>query len=294
MKKIALIATLLLCVLLLAGCGEKTQQPSGNAEKPASSTEKPADNTESPAKDPQTEITALDLLRDQIADKNGLLGVAFFGYIDSAGNETAVRELVAGSTLAESYPFLKDCAPVLLEGAELYAFVPVNGDTAVTVCAAEISEDGNYIDRKEAPLYTGKPGEVVILRCNLSEVFSNVLISATDGRNALAFHPMISMANGRMVPEDGCYDFSAYKTDPVEAAREYLLTADEVRRATERGMELLYTGDTETVEGRSCLLFALGTNHEEQFVREQLYAVSDDLIYNYSVITDSWEILRAG
>lgn len=280
MKKHILMAALSLCLLLTMGCGKTPQDSSGDTEKSAGGT--------------QTAITALDRLQSGIAEKDCMLGVAFFGYVDSESDEAAVRAFAAGSSLVRDYPFLADCTPVLTEGAELYALVPANKDTAVTVCPAEMSEDGNYIDRKDTPLYTGKPGEAVILRCNLSEIHANVRISATDGSSTLEFHPMISLENGRMVQEEGCYDFSVYQQDPVEAARERLLAADEVQDALQRGMKLLYTGDSQTIDGQDCPVFALGTDSAEQFVREQLYAVSDSRIYAYSVLSDSWEILGAG
>lgn len=97
--------------------------------------------------------------------------------------------------------------------------------------------------------------------------------------------------------ESGCYDFTDYEMTDEELAQnasDFLTATDEVRDALERGMKLLYTGDIQVIGGRKCLLFALGTEHEEQFVREQLYAVSDDQIYAYSAVTDSWEPLGAG
>lgn len=280
MRKHILMAVLSLCLLLTMGCGKTPQDSSGDTEKPVGGT--------------QTEVTALDRLQSSIAEKDCMLGVAFFGYVDSESDEAAVRAFAAGSGLVRDYPFLADCTPVLTEGAELYALVPANKDTAVTICPAEMSEDGNYIDRKDAPIYTGKPGEAVVLRCNLSEIHANVQISATDSSSTLEFHPMISLENGRVMQEKGCYDFSVYAQDPVEAAREWLLAADEVQDALQRGMKLLYTGDSQTIDGQDCPVFALGTDSAEQFVREQLYAVSNSQIYAYSVITDSWENLGAG
>lgn len=280
MRKRILFPVLILCLLLLSGCGKTPQKPSGNTDKPPGGT--------------QTEAAALERLQGSIAEQNAMLGVAFFGYVDSESDEAAVRTFAAdSSSLVKGYPFLADCTPVLTEGAELYALVPASKDTAVTVYPAEISEDGKYIDHKDAPIYTGKPGETVILRCNLSEICSNVLISVTDGKGALEFHPMISLENGRMVQEKGCYDFSVYAQDFVESARQRLLAADEVKDALQRGRKLLSTGDRETIGGRDCPIFALGTDGDEQFVREQLYAVSGDRIYAYSAITDSWESLGA-
>ena len=283
MKKCILLPALALCLLLLAGCGKTPQTSSGNGQKPASST--------------QPAVTALERLQSSIAEKNCMLGVGFFGYVDSESSEAAVRAFAANSTLAQSYSFLAGCTPVLTQGAELYAFVPANQSIAITVCPAEVSAAGNYIDRKNAPIYTGKPGEAVVLRCNLSEVCANVLITATNGKNTLEYHPMLSMKDGHVATVPGCHDFTGYeKTEEEQAqsASELLAATDEVRDALQRGMKLLYTGNMQVVDGRQCLLFALGTEHEEQFVQEQLYAVSDDRIYAYSAVADSWEPLGAG
>lgn len=283
MKKRILLPVLALCLLLLSGCGKTPQKPPDETKKPESTT--------------QTEVTALDRLQSSIAEQNAMLGVAFFGYVDSESDEKAVRQFVNDSALASAYPFLKELDEVVIEGSELYVFVPAGKNAVITVYYAEISEDGSYIDRKDSPLYTGDAGEAVVVRCNLSEIYSNVLISVKDGTNTLEYHPMLSMKDGHVATESGCYDFTDYEMTEEELAQNAsdLLTAtDEVRDALERGMKLLYTGDIQVIDGQQCLLFALGTEHEEQFVREQLYAVSDDQIYAYSAVTDSWEPLSAG
>lgn len=283
MKKIVLFITFILCFLLLFGCGKMPQKPSDETKRTESTT--------------QSETSALERLQDRIAGNECMLGVGFVGYIDSESDEKAVRQFVNDSALASAYPFLKELDEVVIEGSELYAFVPVGKTAVITVYYAEISEDGSYIDHKDSHLYTGDAGEAVIVRCNLSEIYSNVLISVKDGANTLEFHPMLSMKDGRVVTEPGCYDFSDYEMteeERVQNASDLLTATDEVKDALERGMKLLYTGDTQVVNGQQCLLFALGTEHEEQFVREQLYAVSDSSIFAYSAVNDSWEPLGAG
>lgn len=284
MKKWVLFMVSVCCILSLAGCAEKPPKPSDDTSHPLTS-------------GTQTENTGTGTREGGIVGEGDMLGIGFFGYIDSESDEKAVRGYVTDSALANAYPFLKDCDPVLLEGAELYALVPANKDTAVTVYRAEPSEDGSYIDHRDTPLYAGKAGETVVLRCNLSEIHANVLLSVSDGKNTLEFHPMISLENGRVIPEPGCYDFSVYEekeSDAAETARELLLATDEVQTALERGMKLLDTGDTQTIEGRPCLLFALGTDRENQFVRERYYAVSEERIYVYSPESDSWGRLGDG
>lgn len=56
-------------------------------------------------------------------------------------------------------------------------------------------------------------------------------------------------------------------------------------------MSLMYIGNTDEIDGGSCMLFELGTDGEYQFVREQLYGVCDNRIYAYDVIGDAWNII---
>ncbi len=317
MNKFILSVILALSTTLMPGCGKQPQNPSGNTETQTSGTNPETTASSLPQSSipesteptqPQSGITestissqpestaavntALSALQDSISEQSAMLGAGLLGYADSESSEAAVRELVADSALGRTYSFLMDCELVLCEGSELYTLVPAK-DTAVTIYPAGISEEGYYIDRKDAPIYTGDSGEPVILRCNFSDIYSNVLVEVTDGKNTMEYRPMISLRNGRIAQQDGCYDFSVYGYDPVESAQELLLSCDEVRAALERGMKLLFTGDVQFIEGCTCYVFAVGTDSDGQFVREQLYAASDDIIYTYSVLSDSWETLTA-
>lgn len=273
---------MLLCMILAVGCSKKPEDSNTiHSEPPLVS---------------ETESSPLSSLQENIRKKDCILGIAFIGYVDSESTVENIRSYLKNSSCASAYPFLSDCEITIHEGAELYAFVPGNQSSTVTVYKADASESGEYIDYKDVPLYQGKPGENIVLRCNLSEIHANVLISVTDGTETLEFHPMLSMMDGHVVAEPGCYDFTDYEMTEEERAQDAsdLLTAtDEVKDALERGMKLLYTGDTQTIEGRPCLLFALVTDREDQFVREQLYAVSDNLIYVFDTETDQWQVLGA-
>ena len=122
-----------------------------------------------------------------------------------------------------------------------------------------------------------------------------MLIAATDGGGAIDFRPSLSMENGHLQETAGVYDFSIYEETPdersVQIATEILSEADEVKLALESGMKIMYTGDTQMIEGRTCLLFVLGTDSEGQFVRERYYGVCDNLIYVYDAVSDTWAVL---
>ena len=109
------------------------------------------------------------------------------------------------------------------------------------------------------------------------------------------FRPSVSLKDGHLANDLSVYDFSIYEKSPdersVRIATEILLEADEVKDAVKRGMKIMYTGDTQMIEGRTCLLFALGTDREDQFVRERYYGVCDNLIYVYDEVSDTWAVL---
>ena len=48
-------------------------------------------------------------------------------------------------------------------------------------------------------------------------------------------------------------------------------------------MSLLYTGIIQWIDGRPCTVFALGTDHDDAFVQERQYAVSDNTVYIYDM-----------
>ncbi len=292
MKKVfCLFFTAVLLVCFLCGCsvlpGEKISYPDENQVSDGSSPKEP-DSTN--AEDP-----ALTALRQKINHHSKGAGVAFIGYVDSQSTEAELRGYIAEGKVGKSYPFILNAPMFLTEGQELYAIIPPNDKGTIIVYPSTMTDDGEYADDKSNPLCIGEPGEALLLRCNLSEIYSNVLIAVTDGGGALDFRPLLSMGNGRLQEIIGVYDFSIYEEAPdersVQIATEILLEADEVKDAVEHGMKIMYTGNTQMIEGRTCLLFALGTDRGDQFIRERYYGVCDNLIYVYDAVSDTWAVL---
>lgn len=77
----------------------------------------------------------------------------------------------------------------------------------------------------------------------------------------------------------------------VENAMKLLSETDEVKASMAQGMKLMYTGDRQFIDGHTCLLFALGIDHGDQFVREQLYGVCGNLIYIHNAESYEWNLL---
>ena len=290
-RTVLLFCTSILLACSLCGC---TDSPAKNPSIPGGDTI-PGGNTVRNPDDTSTEGAALTALQQKINYHSKGAGVAFIGYVDSESSESDLRAYYASSETGKEYPGLVYAPLYMAEGQELYAIVPPCDKGSITVYASAITEDGQYTDDRTHPLCEGEQGEAVLLRCNLSEIYSNVLISVTDGGGAVLFRPSLSMENGHLQETAEVYDFSVYEKMPdersIEIATEILLEADEVKFAVESGMKIMYTGDTQMIEGRTCLLFALGTDREGQFVRERYYGVCDNLIYVYDAVSDTWAAL---
>lgn len=291
-RKLLLFCTAIFLICFFSGCvvlpGNNTSD-SDESKIPGGSSV----TTEPDGAEPND--ISLDALQNKISQNSIAVGVAFIGYVNSESTEADLRAYLAGSETGKKYPFLSSAPLVITEGQELYAIVPPNKKATITVYPSSVTEDGEYADDRSNPLCIGKPGEVLLLRCNLSEIYSNVLISVTDGGGAVLFRPSVSLKDGHLTNDLPVYDFSIYEETPdersVQIATEILLEADEVKDAVKGGMKIMYTGDTQMIEGRTCLLFALGTDREDQFVRERYYGVCDNLIYVYDAVSDTWAVL---
>ena len=290
-RKALMVCTVILLVCSLCGCSVLPESP---PSYPDESRIPDGDSVKAPD-DSNAEDGALTALQQKINYYSKGAGVAFIGYVDSESSEIDLRAYYASSETGKAYPDLVYAPLYMAEGQELYAIIPPNDKGTIIVYPSMITEDGEYADDKRNPLCIGEPGEVLLLRCNLSEIYSNVLISVTDGGGALDFRPSLSMENGHLQEIIGVYDFSIYGETPdersVQIATEILLEADEVKDAIEHGMKIMYTGNIQMIEGRTCLLFALGTDSEDQFVRERYYGVCDNLIYAYDAVSDTWAVL---
>lgn len=238
------------------------------------------------------EELSLELLQDEIMQSGNKVGLAFLGYVDSQSSEVDLRDYIMHSDAGSKYPFLLMSGLLMVEGQELYVIVPPDEMTSITVYASGVNEWGEYVDDTSIPLGENWPGEPLLLQCNLSEIYSNVLIVVNDGSETMAFRPSLSMEDGHLVEIPGVYDFSIYPNVPdesdVSSAMDRLVQLEEIDAAMKRGMKLLYTGDVQMVAGQNCLLFALGTDTGDQFVREFYYAVSDNYIFTYDAVNDMW------
>lgn len=213
MKRVLLLfCVTVLLIGLLCGCGGA---PAGPTPDPTPDPGGPTPGTD----DPGTSSEVLEHMWELIGSESKGAGLAFIGYVPEDSTEVDLRAFLWESPFSYAYDFLVDASLVMTEGQEFYAIVPPCKAGTITICSSVLNDAGEYIDDFENPLFVGEPGEPVLLLCNISEIYSNVIISATDGGGAVRFRPSVSLENGRIdhIPE--IYDFTMYEWEPGVSLR---------------------------------------------------------------------------
>ena len=246
----------------------------------------------------------LAILQDIIRENECQAGMAFLGYTYENADTSEILEYTRQEELAAAYPFLQDGTVVDAGGYEIYAIVP-GLDCKISIYPAQVTEEGEYLEDLNNPWYMGQENEVIILRCNMSEIFSNVMVSVQKQNMSVQYHPMVSLKDGHLAAEAYCYDFSIYYdwdeyqseydySLDINIARDLIAQTDEGSYYLGLGMSLWYTGTEEYIGGRNCPVFVIGTDHEEHFTKEKYYAAGDNVVYYYDPLGDAWLLLGAG
>lgn len=145
----------------------------------------------------------LAILRDIIRENECQVGMAFLGYTYETAEASDILEYTKMEEVAAAYPFLQEGTVVDAGGYEIYAIVP-GCDCKISVYLTQITEDGEYLDDLNAPYYIGQEDEIIILRCNMSEIHSNVMVSVQKQNMSVQYHPMVSLRDGHLAAEAYC------------------------------------------------------------------------------------------
>ena len=185
-------ALLLICVLLLSGCGGG--EPAPDAPQ-------------------QEESGPLAEFRADMAENAAELAVAYLGYTEDTDYE-AICAYLETNGFYECYPFLKEMTReqfVQQQGGELYLVVPVSAETSLTVYECLVNEE-TWATVAGAELLSLKAGEPALLQGNVSEIVPNLWVTAQrEGSVVLEYIPSLSMMDGTLTLADGVYDCSNYE-----------------------------------------------------------------------------------
>ena len=206
MKRIPILL-LTLTLMLLTACGvwaDTVPVPDG-AVSPVPQ-EPLADEQEQ-----ETDSAALSALRQEAAEAGFPCAVAYLNFTFDAADFPNIPD-----ALTEACPFLADAVCVDAGGEDVYAIVPADPEAQLSLYRCELSEAGEMVTEDKS-ICDVSGGDIVLLRCNVSDIMPNVLVRVTDSSGAVfAFSPFLSLRDGQL-GTPGVYDFTEYPLDmPTE------------------------------------------------------------------------------
>lgn len=155
-----------------------------------------------------------DYFRNELKQGDYKLGVAFIGCAGNYAGETLMDLFEETRHEREDLNFMQElgkCHVVKEPGEEVYVLVPADEKYVINVYDRDWGDyDPDLYPKRGELRYTGAPGEIVIVRCNQSDIMSNVEVSMDMDGTEFVYNPSMSLENGRLEEVPEVYDFSVY------------------------------------------------------------------------------------
>ena len=197
-------------ILSFAACGNDTPNP----EQVGPDTENPQSEADKPEKEEENEAEIEELPADvSNKDYEGLVeglgfaeaicGVAYVGFFEDPFDDDYAAIVEKQTELLEIYSFVAEIPDerfVKTDGYELYCIVPANLDCSVKVEELSMPEDTEAWEPIIGEvIYESETGEPILLKCNESDIFTNVLVTITtpDGVEK-KLSPYLSLMDGSL------------------------------------------------------------------------------------------------
>lgn len=147
-------------------------------------------------------------LQALLEENNCMGGAMYVELVGSDWNEDYIRDCLDYDRI-EEYKTVFENAPVVLgEGEQLFALIPGEG-AWITIYPSEMNENAEYVDDLTAPIYEGKVGEPILLRCNYSDWHSNVYVTVQNEEATYELRPTMDGNHSyTMTQTNGWYDFA--------------------------------------------------------------------------------------
>ena len=220
------IGMVLLTCLLLTGCGKKTEVESTAAvsKAPPVSSEKPSETVTDPA-EPEIEPWNPGIVQRQVLLDDGYMcGVIFLGYVEGAAKDLEedreyYQSIFEEKGYLDEFPFLAEIPNTNFirteTGQELYCVIPEDVNATVSVNQWITDSDKGFQGKAGEVLYRSEAGSPILLKCNASELVSDVEIVIVDQKgNQLQWYPSINGMDGSVFVESAegkICDFTKYE-----------------------------------------------------------------------------------
>ena len=231
MKKFLSMLMAFVMILSFAACGnDEPQKENGGGDIPISTDkfkeDKNKENEPESSETPENEPVTLDQsyadLIENLSWGEAVCGVAYVGFVEGPFGDGYRAIIEEQKELMEWYPFVANIPAeqfVETDGYDLYCIVPTSLDCSVKVEEVSIPENTEAWEPIIGEvIYESETGEPILLKCNESDIFSNVLVTITtpDGVEK-KISPYLSLMDGSLAgineDESGltALDFTRYE-----------------------------------------------------------------------------------
>ncbi len=175
-----------------------------------------------PEDEPETFDQSYTDLIEGLSWAEAVCGVAYVGFVEDPFSKDYLAVIERQPELMEWYPFVAKIPEerfVETDGYELYCIVPASLDCSVKVVETSLPENTEAWEPIIGEtIYESETGEPILLKCNESDIFTNVLVTITtpDGTEK-KISPYLSLMDGSLagINEDQsgltALDFSRYE-----------------------------------------------------------------------------------
>lgn len=145
--------------------------------------------------------------RSELRERDSFCGIAYIGYAENTDYRDAdpkINDLFMSSGAIDKFRFLAQLPENYYAqthlGTQLYLVIPRDPEAQVVVTEYDFTSD-----KETGRIYSSYNGSPFLLKCNYSDISSDVRISITDNEGVhTTFSPFISMKDG--TPETDCKD----------------------------------------------------------------------------------------
>ncbi len=160
--------------------------------------------------------------RSKLSDNGSFCGISYICYMpggmEYSQTNVALREMFLQSGALDEFGFIsevpeKNYASTSM-GTELYLIIPRDPEAHVVVTQYDMDSD-----RELGRIYSSYNGSPFLLRCNYSDISSDVRITVTDNEGVhQTFSPYISLMDGK--PAADCASVTVFELVPPEPFRQ--------------------------------------------------------------------------
>ena len=284
--------------LILSGCGKNIEEGTINSTTGAP----PSPSAIEVSKNVIKETSAVAdeeswnpsiIQRQLLADEGAMCGVIFLGYVDeSVGDLKENRDYYQSRFeklgYMDGFPFfeeLPDSNIVQTEhGQELYVIIPEDPGATVSINQWITDADKGFEGKTGDVLYRSEEGTPILLKCNASELVSDVelVIVDSDG-DQMKWYPALSLMDGFVFvePAEGAvYDFTFYDVEYTEYPLNVMVG---------QGMEFYWDEEYETTLAKMFYPYVKLDIYEEQTYPELVKNLNANMEAREAKIYEDYE-----